>query len=279
MNQLKKILDSYYRDFNFEERTGFDPVEIPHRYKTPHDREVAGFIASCFAYGRVELFKPVVEKIVSVMGTSPYDFLMNLAVKRQRKLFSGIKYRFNENEDIICLVFILQKVYAHYESLENAFKRFYRADDTNIEKGLSGLMSSFLKTDTLCVYGKNVKPAGLMHFFPSPSKNSTCKRANLFLRWMIRDKDVDLGLWKDIPKNKLVIPLDTHIARISRCLGFTKRSTPNWKVAVEITESLMKLDPEDPLKYDFALCHHGISGLCRGIREVEVCSRCVFKMH
>jgi uncharacterized protein (TIGR02757 family) len=95
----------------------------------------------------------------------------------------------------------------------------------------------------------------------------------------VRDRDIDFGIWKGIPKNKLIIPLDTHIARISRCLGFTARKSQDWKTALEITSSLRKLDPEDPLKYDFALCHHGISGMCRGMREKEGCRGCVFNLH
>lgn len=94
---------------------------------------------------------------------------------------------------------------------------------------------------------------------------------------MIRDKDIDLGIWKNIPKNKLVIPLDTHIMKISQCLGFTKRNSADWKTAVEITESLKRFDPVDPLKYDFALCHHGISGICRGEKDRSACSECVFR--
>jgi len=93
---------------------------------------------------------------------------------------------------------------------------------------------------------------------------------------MIRDRDIDLGIWKNISKDKLVIPLDTHIMKISRCLGFTKRNSADWKTAVEITESLKRFDPVDPLKYDFALCHHGVSGICKGIRDRSVCSGCVF---
>ena len=93
---------------------------------------------------------------------------------------------------------------------------------------------------------------------------------NMFLRWMIRDRDIDFGIWKGIPKNKLVIPLDVHIARISRCLGFTLRSTQDWKMAVEITEFLKTMDPEDPVKYDFALCHQGIAGVCSAMH----CDEC-----
>ena len=140
--------------------------------------------------------------------------------------------------------------------------RFYKPDDTNIGNGLTGLINYILEIDTSKVYGRNIHPAGLMQFFPSPSGGSACKRANLFLRWMVRDRDIDFGIWKGIPKNRLVIPLDTHIARISRCLGFTRRASSDWKTAVEITEALKELNPEDPLKYDFALCHHGISGMC-----------------
>jgi uncharacterized protein (TIGR02757 family) len=147
----------------------------------------------------------------------------------------------------------------------------------NIGPGLTGLMAELLSVDTSPVYGEDIKPAGLRQFFPSPASGSACKRANLFLRWMVRDRDIDFGIWQGIPKNKLVIPLDTHIARISRCLGFTERKSQDWKAAVEITESLKKFDPEDPLKYDFALCHHGISGMCGGERRDTGCKDCVFK--
>jgi uncharacterized protein (TIGR02757 family) len=94
---------------------------------------------------------------------------------------------------------------------------------------------------------------------------------------MVRDRDIDFGLWKEVPKNKLIIPLDTHIARISRCLGLTSRKTQDWKMAVEITESLKRFDPEDPIKYDFALCHHGISGACKGVEDSGGCRECVFR--
>lgn len=277
MNELKKILDRFYREYDFRDRVRHDPIEFPHRYKNPSDIEAAGFISSCFAYGRVDLFKNVLEKILSKMGQSPYDFLMDFNVRRHRKGFEGISYRFNKNEDIICILFILHKVLKKNASIENAFKRSYKSDDRNIENGLSGLMAEFLKIDTSGVYGENIKPKGLIQFFPSPVNGSACKRPNLFLRWMIRDKDIDFGIWKDIPKNKLVIPLDTHIARISRCLGFTKRGAQDWKTAVEITESLKRLDPEDPLKYDFALCHHGISGMCRNNKKDSACNECVFR--
>lgn len=277
MSELRTILNRFYREYDFRQRILHDPIEFPRRYKNTGDIEIAGFLACCFAYGRIGLFKPVVEKILSVMGESPHDFLLHFSVTKQAKYFQGIQYRFNRNEDIICLLFMLHIILRKDTSLESVFMTHYREADQNIGNGLAALMDRFLSVDTTKLYGRNIKPSGLIQFFPSPAKGSTCKRSALFLRWMIRDKDIDLGIWKKIPKNKLVIPLDTHIMKISRCLGFTKRSSADWKTAVEITMALKQFDPKDPLKYDFALCHHGISGICRGEKEKSVCAECVFR--
>jgi len=274
---LKNVLDKFYRDYDFKGRLLHDPIEFPHRYKNLRDIEVSAFIASSLAYGKVELFKPIIEKILSAMGSDPYEFLLEFSIKRHSRLFEGIKYRFNENEDLIALLFILHKTLAGNKSLENVFMKFCRADSPDIEEGLAGFVASLLQANTAPVYGKDIKPPGLRQLFPSPVDGSACKRANLFLRWMVRDRDIDFGIWKGIPKSKLVIPLDTHIARISRCLGFTERKSQGWKMAVEITESLKRFDPEDPLKYDFALCHHGISGMCKGQKNSAECNACILK--
>ena len=276
MNRLKKTLDRFYRDFDFQGRLLRDPIEFPHRYRDSRDIEIAAFIATCLAYGKVDLFKSVLERLFSRMGESPADFIITVPAAQKKKIFSGIKYRFNENEDILALLHILQRIVKAHGSLENVFKNNYTSADSTIEKGLSGLTDAMRNIDTSAVYGKNLKPPGLLQFLPSPAAGSACKRLNLFLRWMIRDHDIDFGVWKDIPANRLIIPLDTHIARISRCLGFTSRSSQDWKMAVEITDALKRFDPIDPLKYDFALCHHGISGVCKGRRETEACMECVF---
>lgn len=272
----KQILDKFYREYDFQERMRHDPVEFPHRYVSFSDIEVVGFVSSCFAYGRVELFRAVLEKIFSKMGASPFEFLAGFNLKKDAKRFAGIKYRFNENEDILCLFFLLQRVLKKNDSLMKAFRLHYSTEDGDIGKGLTGLIGEIFLGDTSSVYGSNIKPPGLRQFLSSPADGSTCKRANLFLRWVVRDRDIDLGIWKGIPKNKLIIPLDTHIARISRCLGFTERRSQDWKTAVEITEALKALDPKDPLKYDFALCHHGISGLCRG-KGTDNCKTCALR--
>lgn len=275
MKMLKDVLDKFYREYDFAGRLAHDPIEFPHRYKKREDIEASGFIASCLAYGRVDLFKPVIEKILSGMGDSPYVFLLDFDIEKHRK-FITFKYRFNSSDDIVCLLFIIHRLLLRYGSLENTFKRHYKPDDANTGDGISGFLNEVMSINTAKVYGENIHPPGLTQFFPSPAKGSACKRINLFLRWMIRDRDIDFGIWKGIPQNKLVIPLDTHIARISKCLGFTKRTASDWKTAVEITEALKSLDNEDPLKYDFALCHHGISGMCKS-GDVNRCNECALK--
>lgn len=274
MASLKRILDRFYHEYPFKERILHDPINFPHRYTNTSDIEVSGFIASCFAYGRVELFTPVIEKVLSLMGANPHAFVMDFNVGKQREKFS-FKYRFNDQEDILCLVLILHELLRRHSSLENAFMKYHRPRDPHTGGGIDGFVREVLSVNTTKVYGSNIHPRGLTQLFPSPAKGSACKRMNLFLRWMARDRDIDFGLWKAIPKNKLVIPLDIHITRISRCLGFTRRASADWKAALEITEALREFDSEDPLRYDFALCHHGISGICSA-KKNPGCKACVF---
>lgn len=275
MSSLKETLDRFYREYNFKERLKHDPIEFPHRYSDPDDIEIAGFIASSFAYGRIDLFKPVIERILKPGDSHPASFILNFNLKNDRKYFRWISYRFNSEDDILCFVYMLSTALQKWGSLRNLFYHNYDPEDEDIQNALTGFISFFLSIDTSPIYKRNLRPHGLSHFFPSPEKGSACKRLNLFLRWMVRNKDVDLGIWDNIPPSKLIIPLDTHIARISQCLGLTQRKAADWKTAVEITSALRKMDAKDPVKYDFALCHHGISGLCKGRGKSDICSACV----
>lgn len=273
-SNLKARLDSLYRNFDFKERLKHDPIDFPHRYLRPEDIEIAGFMATSFAYGKVGLFKPVIEKILQPGGKNPSDFILNFNLKRDKKYLKGIKYRFSTEDDVLCFVYMLSNVLKEWRSLKNLFTSHYSPEHDDVKEALTGFAGYLLSRDTSKIYGKNIKPQGVTHLFPSPAKGSACKRLNLFLRWMVRRKDIDFGIWDEIPASKLIIPLDTHIARISRCLGLTKRASSDWKTAKEITESLKRFDPQDPVKYDFALCHHGISGLCKGKKHVSICSAC-----
>ncbi|MBI4848989.1 MAG: TIGR02757 family protein [Nitrospirae bacterium] len=273
---LKETLDKFYNEYDFKERIKHDPIELPHRYSRPEDIEVAGFIASCFAYGRVGLFKPVIEKILKPGGKHPASFIRDFDLQRDKKYLLGISYRFNKEKDVLCLIYILNQTLGEFGSLKSLFYHYHNpsVSPEDIGPALTEFVNYFLSIDTSPVYGRNIKPDGLKQFFPSPRNGSACKRVNLFLRWMVRRKDIDFGIWNKILPSKLIIPLDVHIARISRCLGLTKRKASDWKTAKEITGALRKFDPEDPLKYDFALCHYGISKSCRGEKFKDACSAC-----
>lgn len=274
MRQLKDTLDRFYEDFNFNERLQHDPIEIPHRYSDPADIEVAAFISACFAYGKVDLFKPVIENILKPGGKHPAEFILSFSLKKDSKYLKGISYRFNREKDILCLIYIMNIALRKHGTLKDLFYGYYKPGDDDIKNALAGFMDFLSGIDTSPVYGRNIRPAGLKQLLPSPKTGSACKRLNLFLRWLVRNRDIDFGIWDRIPPAKLIIPLDTHIARISQCLGLTDRKSPDWKMAREISDSLKRLDPEDPLKYDFALCHQGISGLCKGLESPGICPDC-----
>jgi uncharacterized protein (TIGR02757 family) len=273
---LKKTLDRFYKEYDYKDRIKHDPIEFPHRYSNSEDIEIAGFIACCFAYGKVGLFKPVIEEILEPAGKRPCRMLKNFTLKNDAKYFKGISYRFNKEKDVLCLVYLLSEAVNKWGSLKKLFYHHYESGHEDIKIALSGFTDYLLNINTSPVYGRNIKPSGLTQFLPRPEKGSACKRMNLFLRWMVRREDIDFGIWDKIPASKLIIPLDTHIAKISRCLGFTHRKSSDWKTAKEITDALKRFDDQDPLKYDFALCHHGISGLCRGEKSSAACESCTF---
>jgi uncharacterized protein (TIGR02757 family) len=275
---LKQVLETFYRQYDLRQRIAYDPVELPHRYKKKPDRETVGFIASCLSYGRVDLFKPVIEKILRIAGTGPYEFMLNLDIRRDAHLFDGIKYRMNSTKDILAFLHLLSVLLKENGTLGAFFKHNFIKDEPNVIPALSKFVKAFYSGDTSSVYGRNVRPFGLLQMLPSPDKGSTCKRAHMFLRWMVRGGDgVDFGLWTFIPADRLILPLDTHTARIARHLGLTKRKTTDIKTAIDITNSLKQFDPDDPVKYDFALCHLGISGRCPSKKSVLSCLACPLK--
>jgi uncharacterized protein (TIGR02757 family) len=259
---LKRALDELYHAYDFRDRVKHDPISIPNRFRARSDREAVGFLATALSYGKVDLFLGVIERLLGKIGNHPADFMAQFQPKRDLGQLNGIKYRFNETEDIAALLYATGRLLKKFGSLEAVFMKHYRERHPDIGPALAGLMGELNAVDTTPVYGGNIRPMGYRYFLPSPASGSACKRSNLFLRWMVRRADIDFGLWTKVSPAKLVIPLDRHIARVSRCLGFTKRKSDNWKTALEITDSLRTLDPADPLRYDFALCHRGITGLC-----------------
>lgn len=270
---LKPALDRHYRSFDFGSRVMEDPIRFPKRYDDPADIEVAGFLAASFAYGRVDLFSPFLERLFTILGPHPAAFLGDMRIAKVRRLTSGMRYRFNSGNDILALLYIMRTALREHGSLECLFVKNHFPYEHDTGRALEGAMNAMRAVDVSPVYGRKGHPAGLLQFFPRPSSGSACKRLNLFLRWMVRDRDIDLGIWKKITPDRLVIPLDTHIMRIAACIGLTRRRSAGWKAAAEITESLRRLDPADPLKYDFALCHFGMSGRCAEHRKTS-CRGC-----
>ncbi|MEJ2254477.1 MAG: TIGR02757 family protein [Nitrospirota bacterium] len=274
--RLGETLEQLYRTYDFAGRLRHDPIQVPRRYRRAEDAEVAGFIAAALAYGRVGLFLPVIEGILCPLGDRPARSLREMDVPAAARRFEGLAYRFQKERDILAFLHVLSVLLRRYITLKAAFLRHWSPGPQDTGAALMGFMAEAAAVDTSPVYGSPIRPGGLAYLFPSPRTGSACKRPNLFLRWMVRDRDTDLGLWTEIPKSRLVIPLDTHIGRVARCLGLTRRRGNDWPAAVEITAALRALDPEDPLKYDFALCHRGIAGLCRG-RDEPACRACALK--
>jgi uncharacterized protein (TIGR02757 family) len=282
---LKRQLDKLYKTFD-RSFLRTDPLQFVHRYKSPGDREVVGLISSSLAYGRVDGIRRSIERVLAVMGGEPYRFIMNFTPERDGRLFDDFVHRFNRGPDISCLLYFARQMIEDSGSVGGFFSKGYRPGAGSIKEALTTFTKNVMTLDSSQVYGPGgdggggglPKDAGVRFFFPSPMDGSACKRLNLFLRWMVRRGDgLDFGLWKGVDPADLVIPLDTHIARISKNLGLTTRKSPGWKMAEEITGELKRLDPVDPVKYDFALCRLGILEKCPKKLDPEKCERCMIR--
>lgn len=253
---LRKKLDQHYRAFD---RTQIkpDPLEVPHRYDTREDIELSAFIASIFAFGNVNLIIKQTEKILQPLGKNPYNNLLSMSENKITKYFSESRYRFYSGEDVLSLLRVIRSLLKKYGTIEKIFMEGEK-DFSSTKK----LLSNFSKKFLCEAENQNEKiTRGIKFMFPDPETGGACKRMNLFLRWMVRNDDLDFGLWNCISPAQLIIPVDTHIAKISRQLGLTKRKIADWKMAEEITTKLKKYDAEDPVKYDFALCHISMRGM------------------
>ncbi|MBZ0199603.1 MAG: TIGR02757 family protein [Ignavibacteriaceae bacterium] len=252
---LKQQLEYHYKEFD-KNQIAPDPLEFLHLYRQPLDIEAMGVIAAVFAYGNVKQINNTLEKIRIAADNKPYQFVYNFDKSSARKL-NGIMHRFYTNDDIIQFFFTLKYIYREYGSLKNFFYQFYDASAENLKSTISSFSTGFYDVMKNVAIKKNISP-GIKFMFPLPELGSACKRTNLFLRWMIRKDELDFGLWDKIPASKLIIPVDTHVARVCAFLKLTERKNPGWKMAEEITNKLKKFDADDPVKYDFAICHIGM---------------------
>jgi uncharacterized protein (TIGR02757 family) len=259
--QLKEYLEKLYRQYN-PSFLSKDPLEFVHRFQDPRDQEIVGLLASCLAYGNVKQIRASVQKILAVLGEKPYHYVITFNPELQGADFDQFVHRFTQGKDIVCLVYLLRQVLLKHGSLGNYFLQGYSAREKTIRSALTRFVEGLLRLPFPGGYiRQNRISEGIWYLLPSPASGSACKRLNLFLRWMVRRGDqLDLGLWVEVSPRQLVVPLDVHVGRIARNLGLTTRKTDDWKTAEEITDRLRMFDPEDPVKYDFALSHMGISG-------------------
>ena len=246
MSMLKKKLESIYLQYNQREYVDPDPLLFLYDYPEKKNREIAGFVAACLAYGRVEQIMKAVSHVLGKLEPSPIEYLMSRKKKDIENDFKGFQYRFAKDTHLISLLWGIRQVVRRFDSLENCFYEGWSPEDETILPGLVYFSQQIDKKNR----------AG--HLLADPQKKSACKRSLLYLRWMVRIDTVDPGGWDKIKPCQLIVPLDTHMHKIGRMLGFTRRKSSDMKTALEITRGFKKLEKEDPVKYDFCLTRFGI---------------------
>ena len=258
---LRESFDRLYRSFDHV-HSASDPVHIVRRYATSEDREVVGFCAAGLAFGRVASVLHSIESLTAVMGSRPAMFVRDFDPRKDGERLAPLVHRWVRGRDLAALMLILQRMLRESGSIE----RFFMAGDDptapDVGPALEAYSKRALSTDVRPVYGRVPKRPGVSCFFPRPSAGSACKRLNLFLRWMARTDEIDLGVWTQVSPSRLIVPLDTHVIRLGQCLRLTRYTSPGWKMAAEITASLRTIDPGDPVRFDFSLCHLGMMNAC-----------------
>jgi len=244
---LYKLLEEKFQQYNRPDFIPNDPVSIPHRFSLQQDIEIAGFFAAIFAWGNRTTILKKCEDLLNRMDASPFAFIQKHQAT-DLKRFLSFKHRTFQPTDILYCIQFLQYHYQHHTSLEAAFN-FNKRD---MESRLNAFHDYFFSLPDA--------PERTRKHIPSPQRGSTCKRLNMFLRWMVRKDQcgVDFGIWKKIKPSSLICPVDVHVARVARSLGLINRKQTDWQTAVELTKALANFDPADPVKYDLALFSLGV---------------------
>ena len=247
MKAHREVLDRLYRRYNCQKFVHPDPLQFVYGYNDNRDREVVGLVAACLAYGRVKQILVSVSRALDALGPWPADFVIDVSPSLLRRTFRGFRHRFAAGEHMVALLIGIRSVLREFGSLEACFRSAAgRSDETLLA--------------ALCGFADRLKAAGgdSGHLLPDPSKGSACKRLNMYLRWMNRRDDVDPGCWESIGTDKLIVPLDTHMFRIAKTLGATRRGSADMRAALETTAAFGRVRRDDPVRYDFALTRLGI---------------------
>ncbi|NEN23152.1 TIGR02757 family protein [Cryomorpha ignava] len=244
-SELIVLLNEKAEQYNRTDFIETDPIQIPHRFSKKEDIEIAGFLTSVIAWGQRKTIINNALKLMELMDNAPHDFILNFKEKDLAR-FQGFVHRTFNYDDLLAFLNALQRIYRSEGGLENAIAESFKVDLQNPGTGWNTFKTNFFSGPHLVRSKKHL---------PDPLKGSAAKRMNMYLRWMIRsdEKGVDFGIWKTMSPAQLYLPLDVHTSRVARKLKLLSRKQDDWKAVVELTEKLRKLDPEDPVKYDFAL--------------------------
>lgn len=243
-----QFLEDLYTKYNKKEYITLDPLEFVWHYNNLNDQEIVGLIASSLAYGNVKQILKSIKRVLLPMGHSPYQFLKSTSKAELKKIYKNFKHRFTTDDELIQFLWNLKEAVMEYGSLGNFVKK------------ISHCCHDLLGIQEKLVYKLKGNTTNIRTLLPEIKKGSACKRLNLFFRWMVRKDEVDPGCWHGIlPKDRLIIPLDTHIYDFSIKFGLTTRKTKDLKTAIEITKEFTKYNPQDPVKYDFAITRSGIA--------------------
>jgi len=264
---LRDMLERVYARYNHKEFIGSDPLQFIYRYKNRRDWEIVGFLASALAYGRVQQIERSLTQLFDRMDGTPYEFTLRFD-SRSRARLRGFKHRFTTGDDISDLLTRFRRVLDESGSLEAFFLQGYRSEHATVLPALT----MFCESLTESTGGKRTS-SRIDYLLASPRRGSACKRLNLFLRWMVRQDEVDVGLWKHVDKAKLIVPVDVHMGRLCRILGFHDGKSATLAATIKITEAFAQIEPADPAKYDFALSRIGIVEGCDGRPRPE-CLAC-----
>ena len=257
---LKPTLDGLYNSFNLAD-SAIDPIQFVRRYTRNDDREVVAFCAAGLAFGRVASIMHSIQRVVEVMGPHPAALVRDFDPARDGRALRDFVHRWIRGADVVALLWVLHQMLASAGSLEGFFLEGDEGGD-DVRDALDSFSRRAMALDLRAAYGLVPARPGVAYFFPRPSGGSACKRLNLFMRWMVRRDALDLGVWTRVSPSRLIVPLDTHIIRVGRCLKLTRYTSPGWPMALDITHALRLLDPADPVKYDFSVCHLGMMNAC-----------------
>lgn len=249
--ELYELLEFHYQKYNNSRFIENDPISIPHQFSSLRDIEISGFFAATLAWGQRKTIINKCGELMNFMDNAPYDFVLNHNPSNLKSL-QGFKHRTFNSTDLLYFIHFLKKYYTVHDSLEEIFIP-EEHDSKNVKSGIDSFYQLFIDDEYF--------PDRTKKHVASPSKKSACKRLNMYLRWMVRidDKKVDFGLWKRIKPHQLICPCDVHVEKVARKLKLVSRKQVDWQMAEELTNCLRKFDPDDPVKYDFALFGMGMN--------------------